>query len=168
MSGANSLADETGSRPSLRDRILGVFRTSSSTSFSGFPDNIPVDDGTQDLDPGVGSLSGEPDARTRLLESYNRHDPLCGQRSCDHGTFSPRPEEHENSPWAVRFMQKNGNYGRNDEVAGDMSNSAQFSRPTSAPRSDTMQSMESSFSTPFPKHRKTLYVQTSKGPLSFH
>jgi len=34
--------------------------------------------------------SQDVDAHTRLLQSYNDH-PNCGLKSCNHGTFSPRP-----------------------------------------------------------------------------
>lgn len=33
----------------------------------------------------------EADAHTRLLESYNQ-GPACGNKRCDHGTFSPRSD----------------------------------------------------------------------------
>ncbi|MCJ1245746.1 hypothetical protein MMC30_002950 [Trapelia coarctata] len=35
----------------------------------------------------------EADAHTALLESYNQ-SPACGNKHCNHGTFSPRPEMH--------------------------------------------------------------------------
>jgi len=35
----------------------------------------------------------EADAHTSLLESYNQGS-ACGNKRCNHGTFSPRPEMH--------------------------------------------------------------------------
>lgn len=65
-----------------------MFRSNSrSRSPSGFRSG---DNGNH----GLGIIS-EPDVRTRLLESYDRSGPVCGERRCSHGTFTPRPEEAE-------------------------------------------------------------------------
>ena len=38
----------------------------------------------------------ESNARTQLLEDYHR-GAACGSRTCNHGTFSPRPRSYQNS-----------------------------------------------------------------------
>ena len=63
------------------------------------PNSAPPLDNSQDT-PVEGDLD-EPsahnaDARTRLLDSYNR-PPGCGNAKCDHGTFSPRPLTHRST-----------------------------------------------------------------------
>jgi hypothetical protein len=71
---------------SLRDRVFDVFRTppqaglgiTTAPSYSG-----PMDNRTH----------SEPDVTTGLLESYNQVDPVCGERRCSHGTFSPQIED---------------------------------------------------------------------------
>jgi hypothetical protein len=83
--------DSEGHR-SLQNRIVNIFRSSGSRRASPGPDSSDEGQGV----PGLGiTTSGEPDARTRLLESYHQSNPICGERRCSHGTFSPRPEEAE-------------------------------------------------------------------------
>ncbi|CDM28360.1 hypothetical protein DTO013E5_3758 [Penicillium roqueforti] len=79
-------------RPTLRDRIVDAFRSSPPTGL-GISTNSSHDNNTaHDSQTGTGAPS-EPDVRTRLLESYLQPDPVCGERRCSHGTFSPRIED---------------------------------------------------------------------------
>ncbi|KAH8694984.1 putative sulfate transporter [Talaromyces proteolyticus] len=41
------------------------------------------------------AIEDGPDATTRLLGNYERRGSVCGQRECNHGTFSPRPEHYD-------------------------------------------------------------------------
>ncbi|KAJ5888553.1 hypothetical protein N7495_008594 [Penicillium taxi] len=74
------LHDEPEEGRSLHDRIADVFRPRSSRPNTGINPN----------NNGAKSPSTEPDVRTRLLDSYNHSNPVCGERRCSHGTFSPR------------------------------------------------------------------------------
>lgn len=80
------LREEPDARRSIQNRFMHIFRSNSnSRSISG----------DESGDSGILGLgitnSREPGVRTRLLESYDRSIPVCGERRCSHGTFSPRP-----------------------------------------------------------------------------
>lgn len=126
----------------LRERLVDIFRTSSQTSYP----SLPEDDSTRineqaHNDHAVVYPSQEPDARTRLLESYHRREPICGLESCNHGTFSPRAGSHT--------LGYNGAYGPSGQSSA---------RPGSAQRSDTTPSMERSTSELPVKNRTILYA----------
>ncbi|PGH09460.1 hypothetical protein GX51_00565 [Blastomyces parvus] len=95
-------SDSTGAQQvsSLRDRVASVFRASPARRSS--------------------PSQGEITPRTRLLESYETCEPVCGSRPCNHGTFSPRPgsagRETSGSP-----VQKNGTGGFADSPRGGSS-----------------------------------------------
>ena len=62
-------------------------------------------------------------AHTKLLESYD-HGPGCGSKSCNHGTFSPRPMTHNSvRSWDSR-LSFGGRYGEDigDGDGGGSSN----------------------------------------------
>ncbi|KAJ5103577.1 hypothetical protein N7532_004106 [Penicillium argentinense] len=90
------LRHESDARRTLQERIVDVFRphSSSRSSPTGFEPRGDGPLGTQGL-----GITSESDVRTRLLESYDSSDPVCGERRCSHGTFSPRPEASERSPY---------------------------------------------------------------------
>ncbi|RHZ45227.1 SulP family inorganic anion transporter [Aspergillus thermomutatus] len=139
MSDSTSLHG-TGQNRSVRDRIFDIFRTSSSTSFAAItetnPRNLPT------------YTTGEPDARTRLLESYHDGEAVCGQKICRHGTFSPRPEEQHG---VLRW-----NAGRPELPSDSSGSSSGVHGPDNLPSMES--SMESSMS-PLPvKNRNALYV----------
>ncbi|KAE8149719.1 sulfate transporter family-domain-containing protein [Aspergillus avenaceus] len=98
----SNFARETTQTRSLRDRIFNVFRTSSSNDAAGLSVTVTAAD---DVSFSTGESTmvyppREPDARTRLLGSYDRQDTAGDlRRSGDHGTFSPRPEREENKKW---------------------------------------------------------------------
>lgn len=145
---------DPGTPRSLRDRIADIFRTSSQTSYSAAPNNAVYGNGPTSNDR-LEYPSHEPDARTRLLESYHRAEPICGSKPCDHGTFSPRPEGYEQSQW-----QSDG-YGA-PRTSGESS-----VRPGSAGRSDNMSSFENLLSKSPLKSRASLYAPLY-GFLRFH
>lgn len=99
MSTTNSAAAEhMEEHPSLGARILGIFRggpqqqgAAESSSRSGMEEVTNTGEFDERTSP-------QPDARTRLLESYNR-DFACGTTECGHGTFSPKatPSSGSNS-----------------------------------------------------------------------
>lgn len=129
-------------RRSLRDWLPDSVRASAQTNTPTPQARLAEEDA-----PAAEYPSDAPDARSRLLESYYRPDPVCGMRTCNHGTFSPRPEDQEiRQPWS----------GNSTPVfAGGLSGESSRIRPTSAPGSETIPSMESSASI---KNRRTLYV----------
>ena len=87
------LRQESEANRSLQDRIVNIFRPTSSS-------RIESNDDSSRNTPGLGVTdASELDARTRLLESYHRSDPVCGERRCSHGTFSPRPDEAHTSQY---------------------------------------------------------------------
>jgi len=132
------------SRRSLRDWLLDSFRASAQTNTPA-PQARPAEEDA----PTAEYPSDVPDARSRLLESYYRPDPVCGMRTCNHGTFSPRPEDQEiRQPWSGDSTPP--------VFAGGLSGESSRIRPASAPGSETIPSMESSASI---KNRRTLYVR---------
>jgi hypothetical protein len=113
MSSSNPIhsprADE---RRSLRDRIADILRP-SSPGWILRSNNHAEAGRSSDFDPSS-NLDGvrEPDDRSRLLEDYNRSDSVCGLRECNHGTFSPRAEQHDSDsshdsafPWGLRTLR---------------------------------------------------------------
>jgi hypothetical protein len=147
MSDGNTVySHDTGATRSLRDRIVDIFRAPSQTNYSALPDNATYGNGPHSQER-LGYSSQEPDARSRLLESYHRREPVCGSKSCDseHGTFSPRPEPYEQA-------QLQRGYDGTPRVSGESS-----VRPGSAERSDNTSSMEQLLSTSPLKNRTCLY-----------
>lgn len=143
------LCDSEGHR-SLQNRIVNIFRNPGSRR--GSPGLESSDDGRGS--PGLGiTTSSEPDARTRLLESYHQSDPICGERRCSHGTFSPRPEESERQNYSgtssVHFGL-DGN-GPSHSHGGD-------DHPGSRPDSEYTSQMKSSFSALSMNEDKKLYA----------
>ncbi|EEH50080.1 uncharacterized protein PADG_06159 [Paracoccidioides brasiliensis Pb18] len=77
---------------SLRDRVASLFHPRSSRNGSQSPSAFSAHrGGGEESETPTPPPPGEVNFRTRLLESYNHLEPACGFRSCDHGTFSPRP-----------------------------------------------------------------------------
>lgn len=142
-------------RRSLRDWIFDVVRTSYQSNTSTAPEDQPADDNDIPNDEAARQPpTSVPDARTRLLESYDRSEPLCGERTCNHGTFSPRPEDQRERSWDATSMPpvtSTGDTGYPGETSG--------TRPMFGPRSETAPSLESSVSTLRLKNRRTLYAR---------
>lgn len=145
------MPEPDASRRSLGGWLFDVFRTSSQPNTSALPESQPADD--EDVSNNRNATedqSSMADARTRLLESYDRQDPLCGMRLCNHGTFSPRPEDQDKRLWGSMAPVDGG--GSSGFFGGSSG-----TRPTSA-RSENGPSMESSASALPLKNRKTLYA----------
>lgn len=75
---------------SLRDRIVDILSPGSpsrgpSTDHNHGPGHGPSG---QHMNDGLNETS-------RLLEDYDRRHSVCGLPDCNHGTFSPKPEQHE-------------------------------------------------------------------------
>lgn len=134
---------------SLRDWLLGSFRTSLQADPTATP-QTPQERVAQEhtTNTAMAGPSVAPDVRTHLLDSYYNTDPACGKRSCNHGTFSPRPED----PALFTPPILSGLH------AGESSRT----RPTSAPGSEYFPSVDSSVSALPVKNRRALYVRTSK------
>ena len=145
------MPEPDASRRSLADWLFDVFRTSSQPNASALPEPRSADDDVSNNRNATEDQPSMADARTRLLESYDRQDPMCGMRSCNHGTFSPRPEEQDRRLWgSMAPVDGGGSPGFFGGFSG--------TRPTSA-RSENGPSMESSASALPPKNRKTLYAR---------
>ncbi|PLB53277.1 hypothetical protein P170DRAFT_350650 [Aspergillus steynii IBT 23096] len=131
---------------SLHERIFNIFRTAPPTNAA--PTSAPRQLAGPDKNGGS-AAPYTPGETSRLLESYDSHEPACGLRgSCDHGTFSPRLERDE--AWGIASLNDVGMAGppgRDPSGDGDS---------TQGP--ENIPSMESSVSA-FPmKNRKSLYI----------
>lgn len=141
---------------SLRDWLLGSFRASSSQQPDSSTPQTPQERVAEE-NPTTTTMAGPsiaPDVRTRLLDSYYRSDPACGKRSCNHGTFSPRPEDQV--PVTPPILD-----------AGQPGESSR-TRPTSAPGSEYFPSVDSSVSALPVKNRRALYVRTSSNMCGYN
>ncbi|KAJ6143969.1 hypothetical protein N7471_003422 [Penicillium samsonianum] len=134
-------------RRTLRDRIVDAFRSSPQTGL-GISTNSSHDNYTaQDSQTSTG-VTSEPDARTRLLESYLQADPACGERRCSHGTFSPQVEDTGRRSY---IGGPGGAFGYNEhEVADGAAGRPRgvVDHPESVPDSETPSQMKSSFTFP--------------------
>ncbi|OJJ44406.1 hypothetical protein ASPZODRAFT_160996 [Penicilliopsis zonata CBS 506.65] len=126
---------------SLRNRMLGVFRG---------PDQDVAGESIHQGQVGGGSSQEDADARARLLESYYHHDPACGAKSCNHGTFSPRPEDGGESI----SSQQGFTYTRRIRPARDASNIYRYT----GSHPESVESSGSSFLSQPRKDRKKLYL----------
>lgn len=143
--------DSEGHR-SLQNRIIDIFRTPGGRRASPGPDSS---DGGRDT-PGLGiTTTKEPDARTRLLESYHQADPICGERRCSHGTFSPRPDGADGQDYSVPSSVHFG-YDGNGETGATPSHS--HDHPGSRPDSEYTSQMKSSLSALSMNEDKKLYA----------
>lgn len=141
-------------RRSLQDRFVDVFRSNSSSRLSsGYESGR---NGTQGL--GI-THSSEPDVRTRLLESYDRSDPVCGERRCSHGTFSPRPEGAERQIYLENSRSQLGYTGVEDTGAASSHFHGGDEPPGSRPDSVYMSQMKSSLSALSKNEHKKLYAK---------
>lgn len=140
---------------SLQLRITDVFRTRSSPRASL---GLGLNDSEGSRAHGLG-ITSEPDARTRLLDSYDRSDPVCGERRCSHGTFSPRLENMERQSFLGSTSGRFGYPG-----AGDASTASSHFRggddpPESRPDSEYTSQMKSSLSGLSVNEHKKLYAR---------
>lgn len=90
MSISNPAESEQKEEPrSLGARIFDVFR--GNPQQRGVTQSAPGSGGVEVLGTGQVHEATQlpPDARTRLLDSYNR-EFVCGTTDCGHGTFSPK------------------------------------------------------------------------------
>jgi hypothetical protein len=140
---------------SLQNRIIDILRTPGSRRASPGPDSRDGGRGS----PGLGiTTTSEPDARARLLESYHQADPICGERRCSHGTFSPRPEGADRQDFPVPSSVPFG-YNGNDETGATPSHShGGDDQPGSRPDSEYTSQMKSSLSALSMNEDKKLYA----------
>lgn len=158
------LRQESDARRSLHDRIVDVFRPLSSprvASGTGSCDN--GGQGQQGL--GI-TTSSEPDARARLLESYNHSDPVCGERRCSHGTFSPRPENAERQTYLGTSNGRFGYGGIGDAATASshFAGSGGDEPPESRLESENTSQMKSSTSALSVNDQKKLYARIHVHP----
>lgn len=144
-------------RRSLQSRFVEMFRSNSNSgSPSGSPSGFESPpNGTRGL-----GITREPDARTRLLESYDRSNPMCGERRCSHGTFSPRPEGAETHT----YLRTSGTgYPEVGDAGG-----ASDDPPGSRAESEYMSQMKSSLSALSMNESKKQYAEFHKHRCSPH
>jgi hypothetical protein len=149
--------DSEGHR-SLQSRIVNIFRTPGSQTASPGADNSDNGRGT----PGLGiTTTSEPDARTRLLESYHQADPICGERRCSHGTFSPRPEGADGHDYSIPPSVHFGYNGNGETGATPSHSHGGDDHPGSRPDSEYTSQTKSSFSLSMNEDKK-LYANSHK------
>ena len=147
------LRQEPDARRSIQNRFVHIFRSNSNSRSTS---------GDESGDSGILGLgitnSSEPDVRTRLLESYDRSNPVCGERRCGHGTFSPRPGSTGRQ---TRIETSNGRLGQ-DGTEGAGAGPGHFHDGGDAPgsRSDSeyMSQMKLSLSAFSMNENKKLYA----------
>lgn len=83
---------------SLRDRIVDILGPGSSRGPSTNHNHEPSDGSSE------GHENDGFNETSRLLEDYDRRHSVCGMRSCNHGTFSPKPEQQEQSSLAGSYL----------------------------------------------------------------
>lgn len=152
------LREDSEGHRSLQSRIVNIFRTSGNRAASPGPNSS--DDGRGNLGLGITTTS-EPDARTRLLESYHQADPICGERRCSHGTFSPRTEEAEGHDFSVPTSVHFGYNGIEETGATPSHSHGGDDHPESRPDSEYTSQMKSSFSALSMNEDKKLYENRS-------
>lgn len=124
----------------LRGRLADIF---SSRPFADTGSSSRAEQHTQGL-----GITSEPTVRTRLLESYDESNPVCGERRCSHGTFSPHIETAERQTY-LGFETSNNQHGSH-EAANASAASGFFlggdGHPGSDPGSEHLSQMKTSLS----------------------
>jgi hypothetical protein len=138
------LRQESDARRTLQDRIVDVFRP-NSRSPAGFE---PAGQGIHSTQ-GLG-ITGDSHDRARLLESYDSSDPVCGERRCSHGTFSPRPQASEQQSYLETAGGQFGYGGIGNSGAASGGDDPLASRP----ESDYTSQMKSSTALSMNEHQK--------------
>ncbi|KAJ5749642.1 hypothetical protein N7533_006670 [Penicillium manginii] len=141
------LRQESDARRTLQERIVDVFRP-NSRSPAGFE---PAGQGIHSTQ-GLG-ITGDSHDRARLLESYDSSDPVCGERRCSHGTFSPRPQASEQQSYLETAGGQFGYGGIGNSGAASGGDDPLASRP----ESDYTSQMKSSTALSMNEHQK-LYI----------
>jgi hypothetical protein len=105
-----SETEQVEERRSLGGRIFGIFR-------GGLQQQAPTQSTRGNGEEEVLSTGQmhehtplQPDARTRLLDSYNR-EYACGTTDCGHGTFSPKASPSSDASSISSFPGDAGNTG---------------------------------------------------------
>lgn len=144
------LRQESDARRTLQERIVDVFRPNSrSRSPAGFESAGQGIHSTQGL-----GITSDSHVRARLLESYDSSDPVCGERRCSHGTFSPRPEASEQQSYLGTAGGQFGYGGIGNSVAASSGDDPLGSRP----ESEYTSQMKSSTSALSMNEHKKLYA----------
>lgn len=154
------LSQQPDARRSWQGRIVNTFRSQSSPG----PASRVHSGDNADLGLGITNTS-EPDARTRLLESYDRSNPACGARRCSHGTFSPQPESAARPTISGASNGRLGPDGTENAGAAPSHLHPGDYAPESRPDSVYMSQMKSSFSGLSMNENKKLYAEAQSGSL---
>ncbi|KAJ5106006.1 hypothetical protein NUU61_003353 [Penicillium alfredii] len=139
---------------SLRDRVVEMFRPQSGLRLYSNPTSIHG--GAENNSSREIGTTSEPGVRTRLLESYDHADPICGDRRCSHGTFSPRVEDAERQLYLGQ--NQNLGHGGNGEAAAAPNRFADSDGPEPGADSENLSQMKSSFTALSMNGNKKLYI----------
>ncbi|KNG86368.1 sulfate transporter, partial [Aspergillus nomiae NRRL 13137] len=155
----SSSVQESTQQRSLRDRIFNLFRTSSSNDAPGLPARlVATESAAQNEGSAIIYPPREPDARTRLLESYDRGER--GRRNYgDHGTFSSQPEQEDIQKWDASSLQNAGNEERPQlpgEADGHIGPPSDASGYPQGP--ENIPPLDSSFTSLHMTNHKSLYI----------
>ncbi|PIG83998.1 sulfate transporter [Aspergillus arachidicola] len=144
---------------SLRDRIFNLFRTSSSNDAPGLPARlVTAESAAQNEGSALIYPPREPDARTRLLESYDRGERGL-RNSGVHGTFSSRPEQEDIQKWDASSLQNAGNEERPQPPGGADGHIGSPGDVSGYPQGpENIPSLDSSFTALHMKNHKSLYI----------
>lgn len=159
------LRQESDTPRTLQERIIDVFRPNSrsrSPASLGFESPGHGLNSTQGL-----GITSDSNVRARLLESYDNTDPVCGERRCSHGTFSPRPEASERQSFLGIAGSQYGYGGIGDNIAASGGDDPLGSRP----ESEYLSQMKSSVSALSMNEHKKLYaicLRDSRAPSIAH
>ncbi|KAE8367665.1 sulfate transporter family-domain-containing protein [Aspergillus caelatus] len=156
----SSFVQEPTEQRSLRDRILNLFRNSSSNNDApGHPTSlVTAESAAQNEGSTIIYPPREPDARTRLLQSYDRGERGL-RNSGEHGTFSSQPEQDDIQKWDASSLQNAGHEGTPQlpgEVDGHIGLPSDASGYPSGP--ENIPSLDSSFTALHMKNQKSLYI----------
>ncbi|GMF69210.1 unnamed protein product [Aspergillus oryzae] len=155
----SSAVQEPTQQRSLRDRIFNLFRTSSSNDAPGLPARlVTAESAAQNEGSALIYPPREPDARTRLLESYDRGERGL-RNSGVHGTFSSRPEQEEIQKWDASSLQNAGNEERSQSPGGADGHIGSPGDVSGYPQGpENIPSLDSSFTALHMKNHKSLYI----------
>ncbi|KJK66358.1 SUL1 like protein [Aspergillus parasiticus SU-1] len=154
----SSAVQEPTQQRSLRDRIFNLFRTSSSNDAPGLPARlVTAESAAQNEGSALIYPPREPDARTRLLESYDRGERGL-RNSGVHGTFSSRPEQEDIQKWDASSLQNAGNEERPQPPGGADGHIGSPGDVSGYPQGpENIPSLDSSFTALHMKNHKSLW-----------
>lgn len=99
---SNGQSSQPEGTPSLRDHIVDIFSSGSSKQPSTIHRHEVTERNIESESPA--NKTDELNETSQLLQDYERRQSACGLRECNHGTFSPKPEQQESSSLAGSYL----------------------------------------------------------------